>query len=207
VEAVILDELLPEYDATRIEHRVIAGAREHVYDAVLRADFARALTDHTTVRLLIGVRTLAENAVAGLRPGRSRPDNEEPEVMRLADMKTHGQYVRLGEDPPHEVAFGMIGRFWGGETRWEEIDASDFSSFSRPGFARIGCNFTLRPYGAGRTLVSYETRTRATDDAARRAFLRYWRVVTPFVGVVLRAQLAVVDREAGGSNPGLPSTA
>lgn len=45
---MILDEILPAYDATRIEHRVIAGAPEHVYDAVLRADFARALTDHTT---------------------------------------------------------------------------------------------------------------------------------------------------------------
>jgi len=54
--------------------------------------------------------------------------------MRLVDMKTHGQYFRLGEDPPHEVAFGMVGRFWGGETRWEEIDASEFSSFNRPGY-------------------------------------------------------------------------
>jgi hypothetical protein len=81
---MLLDELLPKYDATRIEHRVIAGAPEHVYEAVLRADFARALTDHSTARLLVGARTLAEKAVAGLRPGLSRPAYAEGEVMRLA---------------------------------------------------------------------------------------------------------------------------
>ena len=70
----------------------------------------------------------------------------------------------------------MIGRFWSGETRWEEFDASDFGSFARLGLARIACNLSFRPYGAGRTLVSYETRTQNTDERARRAFLRYWRV-------------------------------
>ena len=40
--------------------------------------------------------------------------------MRLADMPTHGDWVRvlLGEDPLHEIAFGVVGRFWAGETVW-----------------------------------------------------------------------------------------
>jgi hypothetical protein len=38
---MVLDEILPEYDAARIEHRVIDGAPEYVCDAVLRADFGR----------------------------------------------------------------------------------------------------------------------------------------------------------------------
>ena len=61
--------------------------------------------------------------------------------MTLAGLGTYGEYVLLGADPPHEIAFGMIGRFWGGETRWEEIDASEFRTFSRPGWttARSGC--------------------------------------------------------------------
>lgn len=87
-------------------------------------------------------------------------------------------------------------RFWGGETSWEEIDAAEFTGFDRPGFARIACNLSLRPYGATRTLVSYEARTQATDDDARRAFLRYWTAVTAGVGVVMRSQLHAIERAA-----------
>lgn len=35
-------------------------------------------------------------------------------------------------------------------------------------------------------------RTQATDADSRRAFLRYWRALSPFIGVVLRAQLRAV---------------
>ena len=62
--------------------------------------------------------------------------------------------------------------------------------------ARIACNLSFREYGPGRTLVSYETRTQATDDSARRAFLRYWRVAGPLAGFVLRAQLKTIAKEA-----------
>lgn len=118
--------------------------------------------------------------------------------MTLAGMDTRGPYVLLGEDPTREIAFGMIGRFWAGETHWEEFEASEFESFARPGLARIACSLSFRPYGARRTLVSYETRTQATDERARRAFLRYWRVAGPLAGVVLRAQLEVIARKTAG---------
>lgn len=45
--------------------------------------------------------------------------------------------------------------------------------------------------------MSYETRTKTTDPQSRKAFLRYWRVLSPFIGVVLRAQLRLIAREAG----------
>ena len=56
--------------------------------------------------------------------------------MRLADMPTHGDWVLLGEDPPHEIAFGVVGRFWAGDTVWAQIDAADFEAFAEPGFGR-----------------------------------------------------------------------
>jgi hypothetical protein len=46
-------------------------------------------------------------------------------------MPTHGDWVLLGEDRPREIAFGVIGRFWGGEAVREEIDAADFVSYWR----------------------------------------------------------------------------
>jgi hypothetical protein len=146
------------------------------------------------VRFLFAARGVGER-IASAAAGRDRPDEPRPpETMRLADLPAHGEWVLLGENPPHEIAFGAIGRFWAGETVWEQIDAARFATFDRPGFARIACDFSLRPYGAARTLVSYECRTQATDDDSRRAFLRYWRALAPFIGVVLRSQLRVVAR-------------
>ena len=191
---MLLDRVLPEFDATRIEHAVVPGELGPVYQAVRRADFIQAWRRSPAVRLLFGARSLGERAVAaiGRRPFEEPP---APESMRLADLPSHGEWVLLGEDPPHEIAFGTIGRFWTGETAWESIDAREFAAFDLPGLAKVACNFSLRPYGKGRTLVSYECRTRATDAASRAGFLRYWRPLSPLIGVVLRAQLGVVATE------------
>jgi hypothetical protein len=128
--------------------------------------------------------------------GREPVAKEDIAAMRLADMPEHGEWVLLGENPPLEIAFGVIGRFWAGETVWRQTDSAEFAAFNEPRWARIACNFSLRPYGAERTLVSFETRTQGTDSASTRAFLRYWRFVSPLAGVVLRSQLGVVAREA-----------
>lgn len=195
-EAMLLDELMPAFDATRIEHRVVEGRPPALYDAVLRADFLRTWRESRSLRALSATRSTAQRVLARAR-GRPFVEPPAPPSLRLADMPAHGDWVRLGEAPPREVAFGVIGRFWGGETVWEQIDAADFTAWAQPGVARIACNFSLRAYGASRTLVSYEARTQATDADARRAFLRYWNAVSPGVGIVMRAQLKTVEREAG----------
>ena len=182
-EAMLIERLIPEYDAVRAEHRLVPGNMETVYRAARDADFARAGRDNPPVRALFAVRSLAERAASALR---DRPCRPQPEVarLRLADLPASGEWVLLGESPPREIAFGAIGRFWAGETVWERIEGSDFTAWNRAGFARIACNLSLRPYGAAQVLVSYECRTAATDAASRRAFLRYWRPLSPFIGVV-----------------------
>ena len=197
-DEMLLDRLLPVYDATRVDHRIVEGDRDAAYRAVMEADFVRAWKASPAVGVLFGTRQSLERAAAAMR-GRPASPPEEIQSMRLAGMPTHGEWVLLGEDPPSEVAFGVIGRFWSGETSWEEIDAADFAAFDRPGFGKIACNFSLRAYGATRTLVSYEARTTATDETARRGFMRYWRPLSPFIGVVMRAQLRVVADQAASA--------
>jgi hypothetical protein len=143
------------------------------------------------------VRAAVERVAATAR--RSRMVSPPEAILRLADMPEHGDWVRLADDPPNEFAFGVIGRFWAGETKFEQIDASAFTSFDSPGFAKIAADLSMRSYGNQRTLLSYEARTQATDEAARRAFLRYWTVVSPGVGVVMRSLLAVIAEETPGA--------
>lgn len=192
---MLLDELMPRCDATRVEHRVVDGPPESVYDAVRRADFMRTWRENRAARVLIGARVMVERVAARVR-GTEYRDVDEPESMRLADLGAHGEWVLLGEDPPQEIAFGTVGRFWAGETVWRESDAAELPGFAEPGWAKIFCNFSLRPYGEHQTLVSYEARTQATDAAAHAGFMRYWRFASPMAGVVLRAQLSEVAREA-----------
>jgi hypothetical protein len=197
VAPMLIDELMPAYDAVRSEHRIIAGDIATVYDATRRSDFLRAWRESAAVRVLFAVRGLGERAIS-LIARREHREPPPPDSLRLADLPTHGDWVLLGEDPPREIAFGVVGRFWAGETVWKTIDAADFARFAEPGFGRIACNFSLRSYGAGRTLVTYECRTLATDERARRGFMRYWRPLAPFIGLVMRSQLRVIEGEAGG---------
>ena len=78
----------------------------------------------------------------------------------------------------HELVVGASGTPWrpGGGIR-PFADAG-------PGAVRVAVNFLI---DGGR--LSTETRIEAVDDAARRAFLRYWRVVGPFSAVIRRRWL------------------
>ncbi len=186
----ILDRTMPVYDVTRIEHRVIDGSPEELFDIAYEADFIEALRVSPVAGGLVSLRTWIERA-ASLVMGREPPE-PAGEALRPCEMPKRGEWVALGQDRPREIAFAAVGRFWGGETRWEQIDAAEFAEFSTPGLARIGCNLSFRDYGGGRTLVSYESRVQATDPTARRALMRYWRPVSPLIGVVLRSVLSLI---------------
>jgi hypothetical protein len=187
---MLLDELMPVFDATRIEHRVIMARPPEVYDAAIHADLVDAMRRSRAVSGLFALRGAIERAAAVI--GRAQTGPVATPVLRLAEMPDRGAWVKLGDDPPNEFAFGVVGRFWGGETRWEQIESSAFVSFRAPGYAKIAANLSVRSYGDARTLLSYEARTQATDEAARRAFLRYWAIASPGAGIVMRSALALI---------------
>jgi hypothetical protein len=186
-----LDKHMPNWDATRIERRVIDATPENVYDAALNTDFVDAVRRSRGVQVLFAMRAAAERVLTAVR--RRPPVRAAAATLRVGALPLRGEWVTLGQDWPHEIAFGAIGRFWAGETKWLISDASVFGSFQQPGFAKIACHFAFRRLGDGRTLVTYEARTKATDATSRRAFLRYWRLVSPFVGLVMRSMLATIE--------------
>jgi hypothetical protein len=70
-------------------------------------------------------------------------------------------------------------------------DAHEVHSIAEalPGTVRVVANFL-----SDGERLSTETRIEAVDDAARRAFLRYWRVVGPFSAVIRRRWLKQIAR-------------
>jgi hypothetical protein len=192
---LLIDDLMPEFDATRIEHRVIDGRPAEVYAVALKVDFLDAVRRSRAARGLFALRAGAERLVQAARRSAAVSPPEHAS-LRLSDLPEHGDWVRLADDPPAETVFGVVGRFWGGETVWAQIDAAEFGAFAQPGYAKIACNLSLRDYGDTRTLISYEARTQATDETARRAFLRYWTAVSPGVRIVMRSLLSVIESES-----------
>jgi hypothetical protein len=187
-----IDDVMPHPDARRVEHRIVDGDPDAVYAAALHADLVDTWRHSLLLRFLFRARDVGERAVAVARR-RAHVTPPPPATLRLEDLPTRGEWVRLIDDPPHEFVFGTAGRFWAGETAWDEIDADAFATYDRPQRARIAACFRFTPLPGSRTLVEYECRTQATDAPSRRAFLRYWRALSPFIGLVLRAQLRTIE--------------
>ena len=63
-EPMLIDRLMPCYDAVRVEHRIVPGEIATVYAATRRADFIRAWRESVAVRLLFAARGVGERAVS-----------------------------------------------------------------------------------------------------------------------------------------------
>jgi len=199
---MLLDWLLPEPDATIVEHLVVDGDPDAVYRAVATVDMVDIPQTYPAVRTLFAARGAAERLVSALL-GRPVPAQAPDGPMRLGDLPEQGEWVKLADEPPHELAFGVVGRFWAGRTSWKTIDAHEFVMFDEPGFAKTVYNLSVREVDAHTTLLSGLMRTATTDEHARRWFRRYWTFgVGSGAHILVGALLDSARRAAEGDQEG-----
>lgn len=190
---------MPRYDALMRQHVVVAADPATTFAAASALDL---LTVHSPLMdLSMWVRELPTRL-----SGRTAP--RPPALVIGPDMSLPG-WTFLGQRPDREIAFGAVGRFWQPTIEWLDVAAGDFKDFDEPGWGKIAASISVLPYGQSDTLLTYECRTVTTDPESRRRFLRYWRLVRPFVGHVLRATLGQIGVNAtaasrtGAAEPGL----
>lgn len=132
-----------------------------------------------------------------------------PPSMRVSGMFDTDQregeaqpWVALGERAGRELAFGAVGKVWKPAIEWRRVEPRDFTGFKEPGWAKMAAAFVVHPYGEQRSLLTYEARTACTDPASTARFGRYWTLVSPGVGIVLRGALRAIEAaaEAGERN-------
>ncbi len=179
----LIERYLPTYDVAITEHVVVEADTERTYRAAGQLDFL-------TVRSPLLVASLF---VRGL-PARLRGHAPEPlPELRFADGSASlPGWLFLGEVPGRETAFGAVGKFWKADIEWRDIPVEQFAAFDEPGWGKIACHFLVRPDGPGRSILTYECRTATTDAMARRMMFRYWWLIRPFVGHILRATLHTI---------------
>jgi hypothetical protein len=177
---VLIERFIPSFDVVERHATVASATPDHAYAVIRRIDLARSVP----IRLLVTLRGLA-----AMTRGRSVRRS-----WRLDDIIGAG-FVLLAEEPGVEVVLGVVGRFWTPAGGLRRVAAQEFVGFDDPGFAKAAWNFRVDPMPDDRVRVSTETRVRCTDDASRRKFLRYWRLIGPFSGFIRSRALALVRAE------------
>jgi len=111
------------------------------------------------------------------RFGRPGPESilHAPERMPLLDVATRTSFLTLA-DSPCEIVVGTVVIAPPHVSR--PTNAGEFASRAmRHGYALATMNFTVTPRAHGSCDVSTETRVYATDEASRRRFATYWRLI------------------------------
>ena len=192
---MILDDILPVYDARERHATVVRAPVERVYAALWSANLASP-----GVRVLLGLRALPGALLAGFgRPrgvwGRLR--QRAAARVTMHDVVEQG-FTVLAEDPPREVVLGVVGAFWRLRGEMRRIDAESFRGPQPAGTARAAWNFHLAERADGACELSTETRVQCADTASRRRFRLYWIVVRPGSGLIRRLMLRSVRKAAEG---------
>ena len=183
--AMHLDRFLPDYDVHEV-HSIRVRAQPL---AIHRALFEVTANEVWLFRALMAVRGLAARGSDGSRP-----------VLETAQ---EDGFAILAEEPGRELVLGVMGRFW--QLRQPSIrrigSPDEFVSFAEPGYARAAMNFLIEPEDGGACRLTTETRVRATDARARRAFRAYWTFVHPGSAFIRRMWLRALKRRAEALSP------
>ncbi len=180
----LLDDIIPNYQ-TREHHTITIHAPPA---RVFRALHELTSREIWLTRPLFFLRSLPAR-LRGKR-GFARFD-DAPLLAQIA----RENFVLLGE-ADREIVLGTIGKFWqsdGGMHRFH--NAEEFVAFNAPGFAKAAINFQISESG-GATRLTTETRVVCTDDAARKNFSRYWRLIYPGSALIRVVWLRAIKQRA-----------
>lgn len=172
---MLIDEFLPEYDFEEKHSIAIRADAATVYEAAQDANFGESWI----VRTLLTLRGMSADALTLRNLGYSK--------FRI-----------LGERPAKELLIGLAGKFW---TPWgdlQDVNAENFKSFDKSGYAKAVWNFSLDADGTegDATRLTTETRIKCLDEGSRRCFGFYWTFVQPFSGLIRMEMLKTIKRKA-----------
>lgn len=174
-DSALAEEFLPVYDVSDAVATVAETDRETAWQALIEVDLIKVGREAPLVGVLGALRMLPE-VVGHLLHGEA--PEKPPDSMRLRDLPSlpmyEGGWILLGERSGHEIALGLVGKFWRPVIEWRRVTPDEFAAFDEPGFAKTVYGLGVRRLDDARTLLWAVMRTATTDEAARRWFRRYW---------------------------------
>jgi hypothetical protein len=180
-----LDDVIPDPQYRLRQSRVIEAPPPVVWDELHRVTMAALPLGHA----LEGARVL---------PARLSGRKLQPLAGRTFLDVTPIPVV-FSQRPQIVISAGLsqAWRLLGGLTP-PQLAGPALRAWAQPGWIKAGMEFRLEPVAAG-TLLSTETRVRATDAKTRRAFGAYWFVIRSSSRAIRSELLKVVARRAESS--------
>lgn len=174
---MLLDTWMPDYDVAARYDATVDAPPERVWRAIQEMRSG----DLPLVRWLMALR---------------RWDFRRPPQITMLEAMTREGFLLLDQRENEEVVIGVAGRFWthtGGVVRLASADA--WRAYCDDGSARATMNFLIED---GRVIT--ETRVQTFGPSAHRRFRLYWTLVGPFSGLIRRAFLSRIRRQASASS-------
>ena len=164
-DKTLLDEVLPEYEFRGCVSLHIRAAPEHIFQALNEV----TLQDMPLARFLGEIRYLPSRILGKLHA-------ETPASQPFLERVKETGNIELALNPNQEAVIGFIGKFhqFADQTPVYLESAEAFSAFDDPAYQKlaISCRITGGDEVRGYRLT-FEHRTHALSDAARRKFARY----------------------------------
>jgi hypothetical protein len=186
-DRLLLDEYLPTFEVTQIQHAVVDGAPAEAYDRLRRLDFMSS----RLVRALVKAQAVPDRISRRLHGREQLPGY--PRHATLDDMLATDAWVLLVEDPGREMVLGLLWPLGGAGTEIPKVTPQQWTAFAQPGYAKVAWSLAARPYGTERALLTSEARTQTTDPATSRRFRLIWRGLAPFAALLKRRMLDMVE--------------
>ncbi len=183
-----LDRVAPSYQFHEVHSTIVRATPERVYRAI----------KEMTAREIFLFRALTWLRRLG-RPGPESILNA-PERRPLLEVATSTSFLTLA-DSEREIVVGTVVVAPAGTPRARPSTPAEFAALaSRQGFALAAMNFAIAPRPGGACLLSTETRVYATDEASRRRFAAYWRLINLGSAFIRVMWLRAIKRRAEAGN-------
>jgi hypothetical protein len=124
------------------------------------------------------------------------PSQRRRQPMSLVAETTQLGWRRLALLPDRQLVMGAVTQPWVGDVKFRGLSPEAFANFNEPAFVKIAWTFEAEPIDARTTRFRTRTHVLATDREALRKFARYWVFAGPLTGLIRRAALRAIRREA-----------
>ena len=182
-----LDRVAPSYQFNEVHRTTVRATPARAYRAIKEVTASEILF----FRELTWLRRLGQRAPESILSA--------PQRQPLLDVATRTSFVTLA-DSPREIVVGTV--VIAPDARARPLNADEFVTLAaRPGHALATMNFVVTPRADGFCEVSTETRVYATDEAARRRFAAYWRLINLGSAFIRIMWLRAIKRRAEAEGP------
>jgi hypothetical protein len=179
-----LDAFMPAWDIRERHDRMVDAPPALVWEVARRLD----LFSLPAVRAIFSARERLMRSTAPQRTPRPFLD----EVQAIG-------WQQLEERPGECFVAGASCQPWQADVVFRPVPPAQFRDFAEPDQVKIAWTIEIEPRDGGARLVT-ETRVVATNQEARRRFLRYWRWarfgIIPIRWLMLRAIRAQAEAES-----------